>query len=359
VIRRLAALAPVLAACAAPAPAPLPSPPPAATAPPARCTPPDRRAVLDAFVTSHRSAYTASIAKARAFLDGLEVDPAKLRAVHIKGKKKLAEAIDAYYKLWLVAPPEARATLLARVTELARPTQEERYHDLLTLGDRELKEDATSYLRVAVLLERMGVDTKRYREEIKKAQGRLDAQMSERGPHQRRAFHAYYQHFGLKEPFPLEGALDKGFIAGRADPDKLARLDVYAVTHEIYAAYDFGDRLDADPFSEADRTYLRGALPRLLGTWTEKHDVDLVAEIVTCMRYVRFTDEPAYLAGLDHLLATQNADGSWGSYESARARLGDYVKQGFYLHTTMVAIEALTVGFEDLYRKGEIPACSR
>lgn len=350
-----AALLLVLGACAAPAgPAA-----PAAPAAPAtvRCTPADRRAALDAFVVARRGAYAATLGKARGFLDDLEVDPIKLRAVHLKGKKKLAEVVDAYYRLHLVAPPEARPAIVARVTALARPTLDDRYHDLLLLGDRELKEDATSYLRVAVLLDRLGVDITRYRAEIHNARWRLDAQMKDRGPHQRRAFHTYYQHFGLPEPFPLEGALDKGLIAARTDPDKLSRLDAYTFTHEIYAAYEFGDRLDAEPFTAAEHAYLRQALPRLLRVWLDKGDPDLVAEIVTCLRYVRATADPIYPEALGKLLDTQNTDGSWGSYETARARLGDWVKQGFYLHTTMVVIEALTLGFEDRFRAGEGPVC--
>lgn len=343
-----------LASCAAPRPGP--AEPPAITRAP-RCTPPDRRAALDAFVAQRRPAYTTALGKARAFLDSLAVDPIALRTVRIKGKKKLTEALDAYYRLYLVAPPEGRAAILARVEELARPTREDRYHDMLLISDSQLKEDATSYLRAALLLDRMGVDIARYREGINRAQGRLDAQMKDRGPHQRRAFHTYYQHFGLREPFALEGALTQGLIARRADPDKLSRLDVYGVTHEIFAAYDFGDRLDADAFGDDDRAYLRLALPKLVGAWRRAKDPDLVAELVSCLRLVQQTDLPSYLDGIEHLLSSQNADGSWGSYEVMRARLGEHVKQGFYLHTTMVVIDALTYGFEDLYRKGEGPVC--
>ncbi len=84
---------------------------------------------------------------------------------------------------------------------------------------------------------------------------------------------------------------------------------------------------------------------------------DLVAELAACLRYLRFTGDPEYAAALGYLLDAQNADGSWGSYEPARARLGELVKQGFYLHTTMVAIEALSLGFADAFRRGEAPAC--
>ena len=120
-----------LASCAAPRPGP--AEPPAITRAP-RCTPPDRRAALDAFVAQRRPTYTAALGKARAFLDSLAVDPIALRTVRIKGKKKLTEALDAYYRLYLVAPPDGRAAILARVEELARPTREDRYLDLL-LGD--------------------------------------------------------------------------------------------------------------------------------------------------------------------------------------------------------------------------------
>jgi len=243
------------------------------------------------------------------------------------------------------------------VKELAAVTTQDRYHDMLTIPDREFKEDATSYLRAALLLDRMGVDVTRYKAEIARMKPRLDAHMRERGPHQQRAFHTYYQHFHLAEPFPLEGALESGFIAARADPDKLGRMDVYAFTHEIFAAYDFGDRLDAEPWTEADRAYLRVAAPRLTALWLEKRDPDLIAELVTCLRYLRLTGAPVYVDALRYLLAEQRPDGSWGDYESARPRLGDLVKQGFYLHTVMVVIEALTLAFDEGSRKGEGPVC--
>ncbi len=297
------------------------------------------------------------MARARGFLDGLEIDPSDLRAHGIKGKKKLVEALDAYSSLYRVADPAARPELYARIAALARVTTESRYHDMLTVDDRRFREDATSYLRAAYLLDRLGVDVRGYRAEIAAVKTRLDAHLSERGPHQRRAFHGYYQHFGLAEPSPLEGALDHGLIAHEPDPDGLSRLDVYALTHEIYAAYDFGDRLDQEPFADAERLYLRRALPRLVGIWRDRRDPDLVAELCACLRYLRFTDDPAYAEALGDLLEQQNADGSWGSYEAARARLGDLVKQGFYLHTTMVAIEGLSLGFEVVFRRDEAPEC--
>ncbi len=75
----------------------------------------------------------------------------------------------------------------------------------------------------------------------------------------------------------------------------------------------------------------------------------------TCTVFLRFTEDPIYERALGRLLDAQNADGSWGHYEAARARLGDAVKQGLYLHTTMVVIEALALGFNDALHAGVPP----
>jgi hypothetical protein len=330
---------------------------------PAPCIPAPARLALDAFVRGRRAGYEQAMRRARAFLDGLEVDPMELRAAGLKGKKKLVEALDAYAILLHVAAPADRPALLARVEDLARPTREDAYHDLATIGERELHEDATSYLRAAFLLDRMGIDVRRYRQEIARVKGRLDRHLRARGPHQRRAFHDYYRHFGLEEPFPLDAALSEGLIARRADPDTLGRADVYALTHEVFAAYSFGDGLwqgasaDEEPFDDGARLYLRGALPRLLQAARGRADPDLVAEVCACLRYLRFTGDPVYAEALGYLIDAQNADGSWGSYAAARARLGDRVKQGYHLHTTMVVVEALALGLSDTARRSEAPEC--
>jgi hypothetical protein len=338
------------------------APPPTASGerpsiPPAHCIPGPERRALDVIVRSERARYARAITKARAFLDRLDVDPIKLRAAHLKGKKKLVEAIDAYVHLYDIAPREERSAILARIKDLAKPTFEDRYHDMREVDDRTFHEDATSYLRAAVLLDQLGIDIHRYRAGILAAKGRLDAHLRQRGPHQQRTFHAYYQRLGLQEPFPLADALGQGIIVRRPEPQGLSRLDAYALTHEIYAAYDFGDRLDEEPFDDRARLYLRGALPELVTLNEARRDPDLVAELATCLRYLRFTGDPAYGDALRYLLDEQNADGSWGRYDTARDRLGDLVEPVLYLHSTMVAIEALSLGFEDQYRRRDAPEC--
>jgi hypothetical protein len=320
--------------------APVMSPPmAAATVPPG----PD----LARFLATNRPAYLEAMRRARAWLDALHVDPLELRGKGIKGKKKLVEQLEAYYRLWRIAPAAAKEPLLVRIKSVVGVTYEDRYHDMGSISDAWFRQDATSYLRAAFLMDRLGLDTRRYHREIAKIQPRLDAQMSRRGANQQEAFHLYYRHFGLQEPFPLETALQNGVIAARTDPAALSTSQVYDLTHEVYAPYDYGDRLDVDPFSEADRAYLRSALTALAARYIDARDSDPLAEVLECLHYLRFEAAPGYRAGVSFLLARQNQDGSWGTYPRERKLLGEFVRQGFQLHTTLVAILALTAVFDE------------
>jgi hypothetical protein len=299
-----------------------------------------------AFLEQNTARYHAALLRARGWLDRLVVDPVELRKQGIKGKKKLVEIIDAYVRLRAIATPEEREPLSLRLRELAAITERPGYHDMLEVDDLTFKQDATSYLRAAFLLDRSGLDVGRYRVEIGRIQPRLDAHMHGRGSHQRMAFHDYYRHFGLKPPFDLASGFRAGVIASRKSPYEYKRtLDIYALTHEIFVPYEFGEKLDADFFSPDDKQYLRHALDRLTVAQIMVDNPDLVAELVSCLRYLHFTDLPVYREALDYLLKVQRPDGTWGDYERYRARLGSYVDQGYTLHTTVVAIDALSVAF--------------
>lgn len=305
------------------------------------CRPPE----VETFLDANEARYRDSIVRAKQWLDELAIDPIELRKHQVKGKKKLTEQLDAYYRLVQVAEAAQRAALIERVKQVVAITYEPRFHDLATVTDGQFKQDATSYLRAAVLMERLGLDTQLYREEIKNIQPRLDAHMRIRGAHQRLALHWYYDHFGLMEPFPLAMALDDGLIARRANPSKFSSSDVYGLTHEVFIPYEYGEKLDADPFTEAEKAYLRPTLALLLAHFIIARDADLAAELVSCMRMLRFVDEPVYREGLDFLLEHQREDGAWGDLERAERTFGDRGREAVILHTTMVVVDALTLAF--------------
>lgn len=322
-------------------------------APSDSCTPYSTVPEVDAFLADHREAYALAIARATGWLDRLALDPVAL-PVRVKPKKKFVELLDTYLRLVRVGAGDPEA-LRARIGALAATTDQDAYHDMRDVDDRTFKQNATSYLRAAYILDRVGVDTTRYRAEIARVHARLNAHMDQRGPHQRAAFHTYYAHFGLEEPFPLAGALSVGLVARRADPTGMNLWDAYGITHEVFVPYDYGEDLDAEPFDAAELRYLRRTLATLTDAYLEKGDPDLVAELVSCMRYIRATDLPQYLRGLEMLFATQAADGHWGDYERFRARDGEYVSVKYELHTTAVAIDALTIAFHPEWNRSVAP----
>jgi hypothetical protein len=306
----------------------------------------DARLETQAYLARNSFRYNKAIARAKSWLDKLTVSPAKLRAAGIKGKKKLVELLDAYMRLHAIGSPDEKTSLKKRIKEVVSVTYTPEYHNMLSINDKHFKQDATSYLRAAYLMEKLGLDTSLYRKEIRKIHSRLNDHMKIRGSHQRMVFHRYYKHFGLEEPFDLAAGFKAGVIASRLDPYGFKKnTQVYNLTHEVFVPYDFGDKLDVDFFTKEDIEYLRHALARLTVHYIMKRNPDITAELISCIRYLRITDLPVYREGLEYLLKSQHPDGKWGSYERYRKRYGDFVNQGYYLHTTTVAIDALTIAF--------------
>lgn len=312
-----------------------------------RIVPASNGLVVSAFLDSNRERYRAALVRTRSWLDTLEVNPTDLRAHDIKGKKKLAELLDIYLRLYDVALSGDKKALMGRIRKITVVTTMPEYHDMLCVTDQQFKEDSTSYLRVAFLMDRFGLDTKLYRQEILKVLPRLNDQMKVRGSDQRMAFHLYYKHFGLEEPFSLQAAYQTGVISSRHAPDwfKQNKMEMYNLTHEIFVPYEFGEKLDADFFSEPEKAYLRPLLADLTACGISLDDADIAAELTSCLRYLHFTDLPVYQESLQYLLKSQLPEGKWGNYEQRRAYYGDYVNQAFYLHTTLVVVDALTTAF--------------
>jgi len=196
-------------------------------------------------------------------------------------------------------------------------------------------------------MERFKLNTDFYRSQIKLVHPRLNAHMITRGVDQRMAFHWYYAHFGLQEPFPLESAFQDGLIVARKNAAwfKSNKMDAYNLTHEIFVPYRFGEDLSVDFFKLEDKEYLRGLFEELVPWYIGQNETDLLAEFILCLSYLKMTDLSSFRSGVGYLLDTQNENGSWGRYENERLFMGDYVDQGLYLHTTMVAMDALVIAF--------------
>ena len=142
--------------------------------------------------------------------------------------------------------------------------------------------------------------------------------------------------------------LSQGLIDERRPTAGYARIeDAYELTHVLYAAYGYGYEPPADvPFTDAEREYLATVLPVLIDECIKNEFPDLLGELISGMTYLGWKNEPAARRGVEFLLSSQSADGSWGSYEALRPRYGAYLDHQIYLHSLLVSLRALAEVFE-------------
>ena len=292
--------------------------------------------------------YQRARQKARAWLDRLEVDAAELVAHDVKGIKKLAEILYAYLSLYEhTDDPAEKAKIFLRVTRLALQVSRDEYHAILTGSDEVFHENSMSYLRVLHLLEQFGLEMGAYRRRLAAIRPQMDAHLTKRGPWQRAMFADYYDRFGLEKPAILRDTPTASGILAQRKPLAAFTIEAaYRLTHEVYVAYDYGMRRKQDRLTPEDIAYLRQLVPGLLRWSIQADNPDLAAELLSCMTYLGWHDYPIYTQAIGFLLDSQNANGSWGDYERLRPRVGKYVDQHAYLHTTMTATRALLDAFE-------------
>lgn len=327
-----------------PACKPKPRPPSRPSLPATVCEGPGRSTTLDWLAANASLARTTKV-RAQAWLDKLALDLRDLDRNGISGKRKLAELLSAYVDLYETATGADRAAVQTRLQAVAAITNEPWYHNMDKVDDATFKRDSTSYLRVAFLMDRAGLDTTAYRKQIARIHARLNQHMPARGHHQQMVFHNYYHHFGIKEPYALVEASTVGVIPNRPSPYKLTQKEAYDLTHEVAARYEREDKPPAGVFLPADLAYLRWALDRLTVRYLMADNRDLVGELAFCIAYVGFTDLAVFREAIGALLQSQNSDGSWGAYEGARTTYGARLEVAMYLHTTAMAVKALSVSF--------------
>jgi hypothetical protein len=281
------------------------------------------------------------------YLNTFSIDPVALRQQGTKGRKKLVELMDALVSIHRYASGQRKVDLAKRFREVARVTGRPEYHDMSRVSDEQFHQDATSYLRACYLMDKMGLRTTSYREEIRRIKARLDDHLKRRGPHQRMAFAHYYRHLGWDVPPLLTRAFGQGSVTRRRlDPYQFSLHRAYQLTHEVFVPCDYGGDLKPTLFNAGDRRYLRRALEIQATLQIGRRNVDLLGELLASLRYLGDHDLPVYREGLRFLLASQRANGSFGDYERMREKRGDKLELDLYLHTTSVVMDILPLAFE-------------
>lgn len=283
--------------------------------------------------------------KALLWLDTLDVDPIRLRYdMGIKGKKKFVELLSIYLCLYQTTDDNNRKKMLKdKVESLTTVTNNPLYHDLNNIDDKQFRQDSTSYFRAWYMMNEFGLNTSYYLEEIEKIMPRIYSHLPDRGINQKMAFVFYFKRLGYSINYTMKQLFDQGVIRTQKSVNDLSNMEVYYLTHEIFFLYD-DDKMDL--LSKNDIEYLNENLPFLIHKYIGYKNVDLLAELIMIMTYLKFTDLEVYRIAIEFLLNSQNENGSFGDYEEEREyyeNKGSKIDVDYllYLHTTEVTLMAL------------------
>lgn len=291
--------------------------------------------------------YNALVKRTHKFADNLDFDLAYMRKNGLPDKKHLSEFLGLYLKLHkAVKSKEDKVKINHRIEPFYQETLKPAYHNMSTVDDKLFKKNSMSYMRIVWLLDQLGFDISIHKKELAKIQTRMDNHMKKRGEWQRAIFDWYYDYFKLKKPFVLKNAKNlKGSIATKKEISFYDRKNAYVLTHFVFAAYDYGNKITQTRFNNDDLNYLKEILPQLITKFEFKKNDDLVGELLACQVLIGDTQSNIFKSSFNRLMNRQNRDGSFGSYAKYKKKVGKDVEFRAYLHTTLVCFESF-VEFE-------------
>ncbi len=288
--------------------------------------------------------YLKTKQKAIKWINELQLDLPAIQSKKLGEKKFLAEYIGFYWKRYKNETDTLiKKEIRTQLTPYYQYTLSRAYHNMQNLDDKLFKKNSMSYLRVMWLFRELGFDITSYRQEVLKIKPLLDAQLGVRGNWQKEVFKDYYHIFNLKMPSSLINThFNNGIITQELPLEKYNLHKVYNFTHFIFAGFEYGNKTEASRFNKTELHYIEQILPQLAKRYrTDKPNIDILGELVTCMIFLGYTDTPEFKKSYRYLLEHQNPDGSWGAYEKARKKIGNDIDFRAYLHTTLVVFEAL------------------
>jgi hypothetical protein len=129
----------------------------------------------------------------------------------------------------------------------------------------------------------------------------------------------------------------QGMLASRPRETDLTLADVYYLTHEIYAHTDYA-AIPLSPSPE-EAAYLLRVLPFYTLFYANLNNLDIMAELASCLHAVGMRDTYAYQEAIRVLVERQNPDGSFGLIDPRGRERPPEPRE--YLHATMNALWAL------------------
>jgi len=156
-----------------------------------------------------------------------------------------------------------------------------------------------------------GLDDSRFRARLEQRLQRGHGEATERTP----TAELDYAHSLILAGFETQASVPELFrwtLLSRHPPlHPLTNDDVYALTHAMFFATDFGRVEDPPFFTTADRSYIAAAFPRLLAYYVWRQNWDLAAELLLSIDYTDVRSCDVFAEEWRLLIAAQNDDGSY------------------------------------------------
>lgn len=288
-----------------------------------------------------KNSYSEALKRTNKYANKFKFDLDYIRKKGLADKKFLAEYLGLFAKLRKAATTVSeKETIKQKVLPYYKKTLEPSFHNMSTVDDKLFKKNSMSYMRIMWLLNELDFDISLYKKELAKVQTRMDNHMKVRGEWQKAVFGKYYDYFKIKKPIVLKYAHKlKGSISYEKPIEYYDRTKAYVLTHFIFAAYDYGNKITQTRFTKDNIAYLAKILPQIINKFELKKNDDLVGELLTCLVLINKTKTPSFKSSYNRLLSRQNNDGSFGNYERHRKKIGSDIEFRQYLHTTLVTIE--------------------
>ena len=284
----------------------------------------------------------STIKKAKSWLDALDVNLEEIAAKKYGDKKRLSEILGAYWMLYRYSTKDEQKEIHKRMEVFYNYTLKPQYLNLLTQDAKQFKKNSMSYLRIMHLLKEMNFDVTHLLKRFEKLKPRMDEHFKIRGAWQKSMFANYYDMFGFKKPNSIAHTQHMtGIIGQELSLDKYGRSTVYMLTHQIFVAFNYGEKRVQTRFNAKELAYLKAKLPIILRHYLARDNWDLLAELLSCMTYLDLTKNRSFQKAYTALMKAQNENGSWGYYERLRKKYGKMTDVKYYLHTTGVALGAI------------------
>jgi hypothetical protein len=293
-----------------------------------------------------------AVKRAKKYADNLNFDLDYIRNKGLPDKKYLAEYLGLYLKLKkFYNNKDINQQIQEKLKPFYNKINQQEFHNMAVINDKLFKKNSMSYMRIMWLLDQLGYNITDYKKQFFKIKKRMDNHMKLRGEWQRAVFDKYYDYFKFQKPIELQYAKKlKGPIDYQKPIDFYNKTNAYILTHFVFTAYDYGNSLTQNRFDKDDLEYLKTILPQIISKFESINNDDLVGELLTCQVLLRQNNTSQFNNSFNRLLYRQNNDGSFGSYERYRKKVGNDVEFRSYLHTTLVDVEMF---IEDAFRKNK------